>query len=128
MTKIKKKLYSIHDYNEEKIGELLLNPGIIRNRQKIRSAIVNAQACLKVRAEFSSFSDYLWQFTDHQAIINHPEKGSDIPSVSPEAECMSQDLRKRGFSFVGPTICYAFMQSVGMINDHIETCWCKYAS
>ena len=115
-------------YTEEDIETLLQNSGIIRNRQKIKSAIVNAQACLRVRAEFSTFSNYLWQFTGHQVIFNHPETGSEIASVSPEAEHMSRNLRQRGFSFVGPTICYAFMQSVGMINDHIETCWCKYAN
>ncbi|MEQ9440797.1 MAG: DNA-3-methyladenine glycosylase I [Cyclobacteriaceae bacterium] len=118
----------VADYDEEKIVELLQNTGIVRNRQKIQSAIVNAQACLKVRTEFSTFSEYLWQFTNQQVIYNHPEEGDKSPTISPESEQMSQDLRQRGFSFVGPTICYAFMQSVGMINDYIETCWCKYAT
>ena len=110
-------------YDEGKVAQLLADPGIVRNRQKIAAAIGNAQAFLQIRQELGSFAAYLWSFVNHQPIKNHWDNAADIPAVSPESEAMSRDLRRRGFRFVGPTICYAFMQSVGMVNDHITTCF-----
>jgi len=115
----------VAQYGEADTERLLQNSGIIRNRQKIKSTIVNARACRQVLDKYGSFSEYLWQFTDHQVLMNHPKVGSEVATVSPESERMGKSLRQHGFSFVGPTICYAFMQSVGMINDHIESCYCK---
>lgn len=120
--------HKVAQYGKKEMEKLLQNDRIIRNRQKIKAIIVNAQAYLQVVDKYASFSDYLGQFTNHQVLMNHPKEGSKIATVSAESEQMSKSLRQYGFSFVGPTICYAFMQSVGMINDHIETCWCKYES
>ncbi len=110
-------------YGDEKIAQLLANPGIVRNRQKINSAIKNARAFLQVREEFGTFDAYIWQFTGGTTIQNQWQTMSDIPAKTAESEAMSKDLKKRGFSFVGPTICYAFMQAVGMVNDHVTTCF-----
>jgi DNA-3-methyladenine glycosylase I len=101
---------------------LLMNDeGIVRNRLKIESTVTNAKAFLAVQKEFGSFDRYLWQFVGGKPIQNR-RKGRDIPVRTPEADALSQDLQKRGFRFVGPTICYAFMQAVGMVNDHLVTC------
>ncbi|MHC4121452.1 MAG: DNA-3-methyladenine glycosylase I, partial [Planctomycetota bacterium] len=105
-------------YNERKITSLLSNPGIIRNRLKVRSAVTNAQAFLETQAEFGSFDSYIWQFVDGAPIRNRWKTLEDIPATSAESDAMSKDLKKRGFKFVGSTICYAFMQSAGMVNDH----------
>lgn len=113
----------IAGYGQRKILQLLDDAGIIRNRLKIESAVKNAEACLRVRNELGSFSDYLWGFVGGQPIVNAWKKDSEIPTRSPEAEAMSRDLKKRGFSFVGPTIIYAFMQAVGMVNDHTVDCY-----
>ena len=113
-------------YNERKITSLLNNAGIVRNRLKVRSAVTNAQAFLEVQTEFGSFDNYIWQFVDGAAIRNRPKKLEDIPATSPESDAMSKDLKKRGFKFVGSTICYAFMQSAGMVNDHLTHCF-RYA-
>jgi DNA-3-methyladenine glycosylase I len=102
---------------------LLSNPEIIRNRLKINAAIANARAFLQVQKEFGSFDRYIWQFVHGKAIRNSWRTMADIPSSSPESDAMSKDLRKRGFKFVGPTICYAFMQAVGMVNDHVVDCF-----
>jgi DNA-3-methyladenine glycosylase I len=110
-------------YGDEKIGELLSNAGIIRNRQKINSAIKNARAFLKVQEEFGTFDAYIWQFTGGKTLHNQWETMSEIPAKTAESEAMSKDLKKRGFSFVGPTICYAFMQAVGIVNDHVVSCF-----
>ena len=110
-------------YNERKITSLLNNPGIVRNRLKVRSAVTNAQAFLEVQTEFGSFDNYIWQFVDGAAIRNRPKKLEDIGATSPESDAMSKDLKKRGFKFVGSTICYAFMQSAGMVNDHLIHCF-----
>jgi len=110
-------------YNDVKFTELMNNPGIVRNRQKINSAIKNAKAYLVLKEELSSFSEYLWEFVGHEPIINSWMELSQIPATTPESEAMSKDLKKRGFSFVGPTICYAFMQAVGMVNDHLVDCF-----
>lgn len=113
----------ISEYSELNISLLLKNPDIIRNQLKIRSAIANARAFLTVQKEFGSFDAYIWQFVDENPIRNAWKKLSDIPAKTPESETMSKDLKKRGFTFVGPTICYALMQAVGMVNDHIVDCF-----
>ncbi len=113
----------IASYGEDKIAELLTNAGIIRNRLKIRSAIANAQAFLKVQEDFGSFNAYIWQFVGGKPIVNAWKTMQEIPAQSPEAMQMSKDLVKRGFRFVGPTICYAHMQATGMVNDHTVNCF-----
>lgn len=113
-------------YDEAKHHTLLQNPGIIRNRMKIAAATQNAQAFLKIQAEFGSFDTYIWQFVGGQPIQNSWGSLRDIPAETAEAKAMSKDLKKRGFSFVGSTICYAFMQACGMVNDHTHKCF-RYA-
>lgn len=113
----------ISQYNEEKIEDLMNNSGIIRNRLKINAAITNAKAFLKIQKEFGSFDKYIWQFVDYNPIIHKFKALVELPSASKESERMSKDLKKRGFKFIGPTICYAFMQAVGMVNDHIIDCF-----
>ncbi|HCB50952.1 MAG TPA: DNA-3-methyladenine glycosylase I [Chloroflexi bacterium] len=110
-------------YDEAKIEELLSNPGIIRNRQKINSAIKNAQAYLKVQEEFGSFDAYIWGFVGGKPIQNNWQTMSELPAKTELSEAISKDLKKRSFSFVGPTIIYAFMQAVGMVNDHTVDCF-----
>ncbi len=110
-------------YEEDKVTELMQNPNIIRNRLKIRSAVTNARAVLAVRKEFGSFDSYIWRFVNGRTIQNSWKRLTDVPSKTLEAEAMSKDLKKRGFSFVGPTICYSFMQAVGMVNDHMTYCF-----
>lgn len=114
---------SIAQYDDAKIEQLMQNPGIIRNQAKIRSAISNARAFLQVQAEYSTFDAYIWSFVDGQPIINHWQTLNEVPAQTPESQRMSRDLKKRGFSFVGPTICYAFMQACGMVNDHLTDCF-----
>ena len=113
----------VASYGERKIEELLGNPGIVRNRQKIKSAINNAKAFLKIVEEFGSFDKYIWQFVDYQTIHNNWGRDEEIPATSKESDAMSKDLKNRGFTFVGSTICYAFMQAVGMVNDHVVSCF-----
>lgn len=110
-------------YDSDKIGSLLANEGLIRNRLKIESAILNAKSFLVVKSEFGSFDTYVWQFTDVKQIRNSWTEQSLIPSVTKESIAMSRDMKKRGFKFVGPTICYSFMQAVGMVNDHVVDCF-----
>ncbi len=110
-------------YDEVKFEELMNNPGIIRNRQKINSAIKNAQAYLKLKEELGSFSAFLWGFVDGRPTQNAWPTLANLPAKTPVSEAMSKTLKKRGFSFVGPTICYAFMQAVGMVNDHTIDCF-----
>ncbi len=110
-------------YNERKITALLNNPGIVRNRLKVRSAVTNAQAFLETQAEFGSFDSYIWQFVDGTPTRNRWKTLGDIPATSAESDAMSKALKKRGFKFVGSTICYAFMQSAGMVNDHLTHCF-----
>ena len=110
-------------YGEEKIAELLQDAGIIRCRGKIRGAVENAKIVLALQEEFGSFDAYIWRFVGGEPLRNTFTQLSEIPVSSPEAEAMSKDLRKRGFSFVGPTICYAHMQATGMVNDHLVTCF-----
>ncbi|HAJ70403.1 MAG: DNA-3-methyladenine glycosylase I [Alkalibacterium gilvum] len=114
----------ISNYNEEKIQKLLKNENIIRNKLKIRSVVTNAQAYLEILESGQTFSDYLWQFVDGEPIQNARIKNSDIPSQTERSQRMSKQLKKDGFKFVGPTICYAFMQASGMVNDHVTDCFC----
>ena len=106
-------------YSADDISRLLANPEIIRNRLKINAAITNARAFLLVQEQFGSFDRYIWQFVKGRPIQNAWEKITDLPASTPESDAMSRDLRKRGFKFVGTTICYAYMQAVGMVNDHV---------
>lgn len=110
-------------YGDEKVAELLANPGIVRNRLKVAAAIGNARAFLDVQAEFGSFDAYIWGFVDGSPVRNEWQSLSDIPAKTPQSEAMSKELRRRGFRFVGPTICYAFMQATGMVNDHTVDCF-----
>jgi DNA-3-methyladenine glycosylase I len=113
----------IAHYSEEKIEELLLDAGIIRNKLKVRSAVSNAHAFIKIQEEFGSFSNYIWKFTNGKPIINHPKTLKDVPATTPLSDAISKDLKKRGFKFVGSTVIYAHMQATGMVNDHVEDCW-----
>lgn len=110
-------------YGDKKIAALLDNAGIIRNRLKIHAAIQNARAFLTVQEEFGSFDAYLWRFVDGKPIINHRRSMKQVPARTKISDAMSKDLLKRGFKFVGSTICYANMQAVGMVNDHLVTCF-----
>jgi DNA-3-methyladenine glycosylase I len=110
-------------YDDAKYDELLNNAGIVRNRLKIKSAIMNANAYLKVKEEFGIFDKYIWSFVDGKPIVNKFKKSEDIPVRTELSDAMSKDLKKRGFNFVGSTICYAFMQATGMVNDHIVSCF-----
>jgi DNA-3-methyladenine glycosylase I len=110
-------------YDEKKIRELLGDPGIIRNRLKIESAVKNARAFLAVQKECGSFASYIWQFVGSKPKINACRSHKDIPTTSAESDAMSRALKKRGFCFVGSTICYAFMQAAGMVNDHLVDCF-----
>ncbi|MDB6115177.1 MAG: tag [Lacunisphaera sp.] len=109
-------------YDARKAARLLKDPGIVRNRLKVRAAIVNARALLAVQKEFGSFAAYLWQFTGGRPIQHRLHTSARIPVRTAESDAMSRDLKKRGFKFVGTTICYAFMQATGMVNDHLMTC------
>ncbi len=111
-------------YNVKKISSLMKNEGIVRNQLKINSVVSNAKAFLEVQKEFGSFDNYIWQFVGGKPIINKRKSIKEIPAKTIEAEAMSKDLKKRGFRFVGPTICYAFMQACGMVNDHEVKCFC----
>ncbi len=117
------KIERVAQYDEKKIEELLLNPGIVRNKLKIPAVINNARVILKMRGEDISFSEYIWSFTEGKTIHNHWKSIGEIPATSPESDAMSKDMIKRGFKFAGSTICYAFMQSIGMVNDHVVTCF-----
>ena len=110
-------------FSQEKLDTLLENPGIIRNRLKLKATVTNAQAFLEIQKEFGSFATYIWSFVGGRPIVHQYEHGSHIGSTSPESDAMSADLKKRGFKFVGSTICYAFMQGAGLINDHVVTCF-----
>ena len=110
-------------YSESKIGILLQNPNIVRNRLKVNSTVLNAKLFLDTQEEFGSFDQYIWQFTDGKTIQNSFKKMSDLPANTPESDAMSKDLKKRGFKFIGTTICYAYMQSMGMVNDHVISCF-----
>jgi DNA-3-methyladenine glycosylase I len=110
-------------YSEARVAQLMRNEGIIRNQLKIRSAILNARAFLKVREEFGSFDAYQWRFVEGKPIVNHRKSMKDVPARTNISDAMSKDLINRGFKFVGSTICYAHMQAVGMVNDHLLSCF-----
>ncbi|MFT4553798.1 MAG: DNA-3-methyladenine glycosylase I [Chlamydiales bacterium] len=113
----------VASYNEKKVEELLQNAGIIRNKLKINSAIKNAQNFLKIQDEFGSFDQFLWNYVDGKVINNKRKSMKDLPPSTDISEKLSKDLKKRGFTFVGPTIIYAFMQATGMVNDHVVNCF-----
>lgn len=110
-------------YDGKKIEELLADPGIVRNRRKIEAAIQNARAFLDIQKEFGNFDSYIWRFVGGRPMQNGRRELAEIPATTPESKMMSKDLVKRGFKFVGPSICYAFMQAVGMVNDHTVDCF-----
>jgi DNA-3-methyladenine glycosylase I len=110
-------------YDKKKIARLLKNPGIVRNRLKVASAVQNARALLEVQKEFGSFDHYIWQFVSGRPLVNLRNARHPVPAHTAESDAVSKDLKKRGFNFVGSTICYAFMQAVGLVDDHIEKCF-----
>ena len=110
-------------FTDKRIEKLLTNPGIVRNRLKVQSAVTNAKAFLAVQKEFGSFSEYIWDFVGGEPIQNAHERDKDIPATSPESDALSRDLKKRGFKFVGSTIVYAHMQATGLVNDHVVGCF-----
>ena len=110
-------------YDARKVAKLLADPGIIRNRLKVASTIKNARAFLAVAEEFGSFDAYLWGFVGNKPVVNHRKSMSELPATSDLSDALSQDLKKRGFTFVGSTIMYSFMQAVGMIDDHLASCF-----
>lgn len=113
----------ISRYGVRQKQKLMANAGIIRNRLKIEATVTNAQAFLAVQKEFGTFSDFIWQFVGNVPVLNDWKSMKEVPAETPESKAMSRDLQKRGFKFVGPTICYAFMQAVGMVNDHLVDCF-----
>ncbi|MBX9785095.1 MAG: DNA-3-methyladenine glycosylase I [Chitinophagaceae bacterium] len=115
----------IAKYNHQKVEKLLLDTGIIRNRLKVNAFVTNAKAFLAVQKEFGSFDKYIWQFVNGKPIVNSLKGMQDVQAKTPISDAMSKDLLKRGFKFVGSTICYAFMQTTGMVDDHFNDCWKK---
>ncbi len=113
-------------YSQEKLDELMNNTGIVRNKLKIASSVTNARSFLKLQKEFHTFDNYIWQFTGGKTIVNNWKTMRDIPARTPESDAMSKALLKQGFKFVGSTICYAYMQAAGMVNDHLIDCF-RYA-
>jgi DNA-3-methyladenine glycosylase I len=110
-------------FSEQRLTKMLTNPGIVRNRLKIAATVQNAQAFLAVQKEFGTFAAYLWPFVGGKPIVNARASMKDVPAKTPESDALSKDLKKRGFNFVGSTICYAFMQAVGMVDDHVADCF-----
>jgi DNA-3-methyladenine glycosylase I len=110
-------------YDRRKLDRLLRDPGIVRNKLKVASAVGNAKAFLGVQKEFGSFDAYIWQFVGGKPRVNSPKSMKQVPASTPESDAMSKDLKKRGFNFVGSTICYSFMQAVGLVNDHVVDCF-----
>ena len=110
-------------FSEKRLAKLLQDPGIIRNRLKIQSAVTNAKGFLAVQDEFGSFDQFIWRFVDGRPRLNQFTKVAEVPARSPESDAMSKELKRRGFAFVGSTICYAYMQAAGMVNDHLVTCF-----
>jgi len=119
--------YKMALYDDQKVAELLQDVRIIRNRLKVAAAIGNAKAYIQMEQEGINFSEFLWSFVGHKPIQNQIKSSKDLPATSPESDAMSKALKKAGFKFVGSTICYAFMQAVGMVNDHLEDCFCYSA-
>lgn len=114
---------AISRFNDTKIEKLLLNPGLIRNRLKMSAIIQNAKAYLKMKDEYNTFAEYIWAFVDGKPILNQWNNQNQVPTQTAVSDRMAKDLKKRGFKFVGTTICYAYMQAVGMVNDHLTTCF-----
>ncbi len=114
---------TVSRYTAEKLEDLRVNSGIIRNRLKIASSVKNAAGFLRIQEEFGSFDKYIWGFVDHKPVMHSYTEWSQVPSKTEVSESIAKDLKKRGFSFVGPTIMYAYMQSIGMVNDHLTTCF-----
>lgn len=114
---------TVANYTESDVERLLSNSGIVRNKLKVRASITNAKAVLEIQREFGSFSNYLWNFVDGKTVDNHLSSISDMPITSDISDKMSKDMKRRGLKFVGSTIMYSFMQAVGMVNDHITTCF-----
>jgi len=112
----------IAEYDEERIQLLMQDTSIVRNQAKIRATVLNAKAFLRIQAEYGTFDKFIWKFTNGKSIINHPTGNGDVPSKTAESDAMSKELLSLGFKFVGSTICYAFMQAAGMVNDHLEGC------
>jgi DNA-3-methyladenine glycosylase I len=110
-------------YSERRIAKLLSNSGIIRNRLKVESAVTNAQQFLDIQGEFGTFDEFIWRFVDGRPRINRFRRAADVPARTAESDAMSKELQRRGFKFVGSTICYAYMQAAGMVNDHLVTCF-----
>lgn len=110
-------------FTPERLAAILQDPGIVRNRLKVAAAVTNARAFLQVQAAFGSFDAYLWGFTGGRPVVNRWRSHAEVPAVTPAAERLSKDLRQRGFTFVGPTIVYAYMQSAGLVDDHVLGCW-----
>lgn len=115
--------FIVANYDDDKYEELMQNAGIVRNKLKIKATITNAQQYVRMHKEGIDFSEYLWSFVGGKPIKNAYDKLADVPATSPESDAMSKALKKQGFKFVGSTICYAFMQAVGMVNDHLTTCF-----
>lgn len=115
----------VANYGSAKLASLLDNLGIIRNRLKVQAAVTNAQAFIRIREEFGTFSSYIWNFTDGNVIVNRPQQLKDVPASTPLSDLISRDLKKRGFKFVGSTVVYAHMQATGMVDDHVIDCWKK---
>jgi len=116
-------VHKVAEYSQEKIDALLQNPEIVRNRLKVNAAVKNARAFMRVQEEFGSFDAYIWSFVENKAIQNRWENIAQIPAHTPLSDTISKELKKRGFSFVGSTICYAYMQAIGMVNDHLVGCF-----
>lgn len=110
-------------FTQKRIDKILLNPGVVRNKLKVNSAVSNAKLFLKVQDEFDGFSNYIWSFVNDKPIQNRFKKDSDVPATSDESDAMSKDMKKRGFKFVGSTIMYAHMQATGLVNDHVTSCF-----
>lgn len=110
-------------FDEAKLAELLSNPGLVRNRRKLAAAVSNARAFIRVQEEFGSFDRYLWRFVNNEPVVGRWRDLSAVPTSTPLAQNLSRDLKRRGFSFVGPTICYSYLQAVGLVDDHVQGCW-----
>ncbi|MFQ3212951.1 MAG: DNA-3-methyladenine glycosylase I [Marivirga sp.] len=113
----------VSNFNESDYERLMQDTGIIRNRLKVRSAILNAQLFLNIQEEYGSFNQYIWSFVDHKSICNNRASMENVPATSPESDAISKDLKKKGFKFVGSTIMYAYMQACGLVNDHLTSCF-----
>lgn len=115
----------ISQYDEQKINEIMNNPGIIRNKLKIYSTIHNAKQFIKIQQEYGSFADYIWGFVNHQPIINHYQSLKEIPATTALSDQIAKDLKNKGFKFLGSTIIYSYLQAVGVVDDHLDDCFCK---